>query len=32
LVLFLSGRDAVQIEFTGDDTTVEQVRAARRAL
>ena len=32
LVLFLSGRDAVQIEFTGDDTTVEQVRAARRTL
>jgi uncharacterized protein (TIGR03085 family) len=32
LLLFLSGRDAARIEFTGDDTTVEQVRAARRAL
>jgi uncharacterized protein (TIGR03085 family) len=32
LVLFLSGRDAVQIEFTGDDETVAAVRAARRKL
>lgn len=32
LLLFLSGRDAVQIEFEGDDETVEQVREARRAL
>lgn len=32
LLLFLSGRDAVQIEFGGDDDTVEQVREARRAL
>jgi uncharacterized protein (TIGR03085 family) len=32
LLLFLSGRDAVQIEFSGDGDTVEQVRAARRAL
>ena len=32
LLLFLSGRDAVRVEFTGDDKTVEQVRAARRAL
>ncbi len=32
LVLFLSGRDAVQIEFTGDDDTVTAVRAARRKL
>ena len=32
LLLFLSGRDAARIEITGDDTTVEQVRAARRAL
>ena len=32
LLLFLSGRDAVQIEFDGDDDTVEQVREARRAL
>ena len=32
LLLFLSGRDAVQIEFGGDDDTVEQVRTARRAL
>jgi uncharacterized protein (TIGR03085 family) len=32
LVLFLSGRDAVRIEFGGDDDTVEQVRTARRAL
>jgi uncharacterized protein (TIGR03085 family) len=32
LLLFLSGRDAVRIEFSGDDDTVEQVRDARRAL
>ncbi|MFY9917251.1 MAG: TIGR03085 family metal-binding protein [Mycobacterium sp.] len=32
LLLFLFGRDAVQIEFAGDDDTVEQVREARRAL
>jgi len=32
LLLFLSGRDAVHIEFRGDDDTVEQVRRARRAL
>lgn len=32
LLLFLSGRDAVRLEFTGDDTTVERVRAARRQL
>src|SRR6478736_7622810 len=32
LLLFLSGRDAAEIEFSGDDDTVEQVRAARRAL
>ncbi len=32
LLLFLSGRDAARVEFTGDDATVEQVRAARRAL
>lgn len=32
LLLFLSGRDAVQIEFEGDDDTLEQVREARRAL
>ncbi len=32
LLLFLFGRDAAQVEFTGDDTTVERVRAARRAL
>lgn len=32
LLLFLSGRDAVHIEFGGDDDTVEQVREARRAL
>jgi uncharacterized protein (TIGR03085 family) len=32
LLLFLSGRDAAQIEFSGDDDTVEQVRKARRGL
>jgi uncharacterized protein (TIGR03085 family) len=32
LVLFLSGRDAVRLEFTGDDATVAAVRAARRKL
>ena len=32
LLLFLSGRDAIQVDFTGDDEIVEQVRAARRRL
>jgi uncharacterized protein (TIGR03085 family) len=32
LVLFLSGRDAVRLEFRGDDATVAAVRAARRKL
>ena len=32
LLLFLSGRDAGQVEFTGDDDTVAAVRAARRSL
>lgn len=32
LLLFLSGRDAARVDFTGDDKTVEQVRGARRAL
>ncbi len=32
LLLFLSGRDAVALEFSGADDTVEQVRTARRAL
>ena len=32
LLLFLSGRDAARIEFTGDDDTVAAVRAARRRL
>jgi uncharacterized protein (TIGR03085 family) len=32
LLLFLSGRDAVLIEFGADDDTAEQVREARRAL
>ncbi len=32
LLLFLSGRDAVRVEFSGDDTAVEQVRAGRRPL
>ena len=32
LLLFLSGRDAVQVVFTGDDETAQQVRAARRRL
>jgi uncharacterized protein (TIGR03085 family) len=32
LLLFLSGRDAVQVDFTGDDEAAEQVRAARRRL
>ncbi len=32
LLLFLSGRDAAQIDFTGDDETVAAVRAARRRL
>ncbi|HKV18591.1 MAG TPA: TIGR03085 family metal-binding protein [Mycobacterium sp.] len=32
LLLFLSGRDAAEVEFTGDDSTVAAVRAARRGL
>jgi uncharacterized protein (TIGR03085 family) len=32
LLLFLSGRDAVEVEFTGDDGTVAAVRSARRGL
>lgn len=32
LLLFLSGRDAVRVVFTGDDDTVAAVRAARRSL
>jgi len=32
LLLFLSGRDAVLIEFGADDDIAEQVREARRAL
>ncbi len=32
LLLFLSGRDAARLEFTGDDDTVAAVRAARRRL
>ena len=32
LLMFLSGRDAAQIDFTGDDDTVAAVRAARRSL
>ena len=32
LLLFLSGRDAVRLEFRGADDIVEQVRTARRAL
>jgi hypothetical protein len=32
LLLFLSGRDAVLIEFGADDDVAEQVREARRAL
>ena len=32
LLLFLSGRDAARVEFTGDDDTVAAVRAARRRL
>ena len=32
LLLFLSGRDAVEVEFTGDDNTIAAVRAARRGL
>ena len=32
LLLFLSGRDAADIDFTGDDATVAAVRAARRGL
>jgi uncharacterized protein (TIGR03085 family) len=32
LVLFLSGRDEVRLEFSGDDQTVAAVRSARRKL
>jgi uncharacterized protein (TIGR03085 family) len=32
LLLFLSGRDAVEVEFSGDDDTVAAVRSARRGL
>jgi uncharacterized protein (TIGR03085 family) len=32
LLLFLFGRDAVRVEFAGDDDTVDRVRAARRAI
>jgi uncharacterized protein (TIGR03085 family) len=32
LLLFLSGRDAAQVEFEGDDDTIAAVRAARRGL
>jgi uncharacterized protein (TIGR03085 family) len=32
LLLFLSGRDAAEVEFTGDDGTVAAVRSARRGL
>ena len=32
LLLFLSGRDAAEVEFTGDDSTVAAVHAARRGL
>jgi uncharacterized protein (TIGR03085 family) len=32
LVLFLSGRDAVELDFSGDDETAAAVRAARRKL
>ncbi|RDH80573.1 TIGR03085 family protein [Mycolicibacterium moriokaense] len=32
LLLFLFGRDAIRVEFGGDDGTVDRVRAARRAI
>jgi uncharacterized protein (TIGR03085 family) len=32
LLIFLSGRDAADVEFTGDDSTVAAVRSARRGL
>jgi uncharacterized protein (TIGR03085 family) len=32
LLLFISGRDAVQLEFDGDEALVDAVRAARRGL
>jgi hypothetical protein len=32
LVLFVAGRDAVQVEFDGDPLAVAAVRAARRGL
>jgi hypothetical protein len=32
LVLFVAGRDAVQVEFDGDPQAVAAVRAARRGL
>lgn len=32
LLLFLSGRDAADVEFTGDDATIAAVRSARRGL
>jgi uncharacterized protein (TIGR03085 family) len=32
LLLFLSGRDAAEVGFTGDDDTIAAVRAARRGL
>lgn len=32
LLLFLSGRDAAEVEFSGDDDTVAAVRSARRGL
>jgi len=32
LLLFVSGRDAVRLNFTGDPNTVADVRAARRSL
>jgi uncharacterized protein (TIGR03085 family) len=32
LLLFLSGRDAANVQFTGDEATVAAVRSARRGL
>lgn len=32
LLLFLSGRDAAEVEFSGDDDTIAAVRSARRGL
>ena len=32
LLLFLSGRDAAEVRFTGDDATIAGVRSARRGL